>query len=310
MRSWEDEIAGRGPVRPHLRRRCCVGLLTALVASAVSIAPLAAQQKVPLVLHHLIVPVDSQTYNDVLNSPFIRDQFAATQAPWADGVDGGPLIRLFGKYNFLQMVPAHRTDHVGIVLASERAGGLEALTMQGQFGPPAEEGAVTTHNPTQGMPYFELSDRRRPMGKDSTSERVEFQVLQHTAAAARQQFATDSLSETNRANARFLASFHDPKKLFSRLTGATLAIPVDDIAKIVAVLKRDNVHVTAAGEGAIVKLDGFTLKLVPPWTGAGVKQLQFALTRAAVANPTYRFGPRSQLRFGPGLIAVWDFELK
>ena len=73
-------------------------------------------------------------------------------------------------------------------------------------------------------------------------------------------------------------------------------------------LARDNVPVLPEGEGAIIRLDGFTLHLVPPWTGAGVKQLQFALTRPLLANPIYRFGPQSQLRFGPGPIAVWDFE--
>jgi hypothetical protein len=87
-------------------------------------------------------------------------------------------------------------------------------------------------------------------------------------------------------------------------------MPVDDIAKIVRVLQRDGVTVLVEGEGAIIKLDGCTLHLIPSFVGAGVKQLQFALTHTAAGNPLYRFGPKSQLRFGPGPIAVWDFNLR
>lgn len=286
------------------------------IAAAVAFAlmvpcAISAQQKVPLVLHHLIARIDSATYHDVINSPFIRGQFAATQAGYRDGVDGGPGIRLMGKYNFLQVTPGlppnFPVGDVGIVLASEHPGGLEQVKKQGEFGPGArEESAISTHNP-EAVYYFEFSDRLRPAGGDSTSDRVEFELLQYSADAVRRQFAVDSLPATNLTNGRFLTRFYDPKKLFSYLTGATLAIPVDDITRISRVLQRDGVTVFAEGEGAIIKLDGFTLHLIPSFVGAGVKQLQFALTRTAIGNPVYRFGPKSQLRFGPGPIAVWDF---
>jgi len=146
----------------------------------------------------------------------------------------------------------------------------------------------------------EMSDRIRPAGGDSTSDRVGFELLQYSTEAALRRFAVDSLPDANRSNARFLAEYFDAKKLLSHLTGATLAIPVDDIARITRVLVRDGIAVVADGEGAIIKLDGFTLHLIPPYRGAGVKQLQFALTHVAPANPTYRFGPKSQLRFGGG----------
>jgi len=274
---------------------------------------LAAQAKVPLVLHHLIATIDTVTWNDVVKSPFITDQFATIQAPFAHGVDGGRVIRMFGKYNFLQLQPANSAapllGDVGMMLASERPGGLEQIRTQGMFGRPQAYAAWDHGTPATDF-YREWSDRIRPVGADSLSDRVRIELLQYTSDAAKQQTAIDSLSETNRSSGRFLAQYSDPKKLLAYLTAATLAVPVDDIRKIVTILQRDGIPVVAEGEGAIIKLDGFTLHLIPSWNGAGVKQLQFALTHPAVANPTYRFGPKSQLRFGPGLIAVWDFENK
>ena len=226
-------------------------------------------------------------------------------------MDGGRLIRLFGKYNFLQLMPADpRYGPVGdisIALASQRAGGLEQVATQGSFRRP--DVAPSWDHGTQSTDlYREASDRLVPTGADSMSARVDFVLMQYTAKGAESQFAVDSLPATNLSNSRFLAAFFDPKKLFSYLTGATLAIPVDDIKKISRVLQRDSVTVIPEGEGAIIKLDGFTLHLVPSFVGAGVKQLQFALTRTALGNPIYQFGQKSQLRFGPGPIAVWNFN--
>ena len=214
-----------------------------------------------------------------------------------------------GRYNYLQLMSASSVPYSGIVLAVERPDGLAMLRAQGSFkaSPPTSVGDHTT---SRGVNVVELADRITPAGIDSISDHVGFDILQYSAEAARIKSRVDSLPETRLSSSRFLAGYLDSRKLLSHLTGATIAIPVNEISKIVAVLKRDNVNVVSEGEGATIKLDGFTLHLIPPYRGAGVKQLQFALTHAAAANPTYRFGPKSQLRFGPGLIAVWDFEIK
>jgi hypothetical protein len=285
-----------------------------LIAALLLMVPCAAsaQQKVPLVLHHLMVVIDSATWNDVVNSPFIKDQFAASEAPFANGIDGSRLIRLFGKYNFLQLMPPHPpyrpVGDIGIALASQRAGGLEQVRAQGSFKSPEFFVAGCDHCTQSTDLYHEASDWLLPAGPDSMSAHVDFVLVQYTAKEAQAQFVVDSLPATNLSNSRFLGPLFDPKKLFNYLSGATLAIPVDDIKKISRVLQRDSIAVIAEGEGAIIKLDGFTLHLVPSFIGAGVKQLQFALTRTALGNPIYQFGQKSQLRFGPGPIATWNFN--
>jgi hypothetical protein len=194
------------------------------------------------------------------------------------------------------------------VLSVESPGGLDRLKTQGPFRENGGTITISADVPTRANEYFEASERLRPAGPDSMSDRTEFYIMEYRADAARYLSQTDSVAPTNLSNARFLRRNFDRTKLFSQLTAATLAIPVDDIARIARVLARDSVTVLHEGEGVIIRLDGFTLHLIPPWTGGGVKQLQFALTREVVANPVYRFGPHSQLRFGPGPIAVWDFN--
>jgi hypothetical protein len=289
--------------RVHWRRR--VALLAAVVATT---APqdVGAQQKVALVLHHLVVTVDSATYHDIMNSPFLREQFATTQAVSFDRT-AGPAIRVVGKYNYLQIMSSSLPASAAIVLASEHLGGLAQLKAQGEFRPGLVS-SIRGHVSAEAAELLEYGERIRPAGVDSTSERMDFEVFQYAPEAAAYQSLIDSLPATQVTTSRFLARWYDPKKLLAYLTGATLGIPVDDIAKIARVLKRDGVTVFAEGEGAIIELDGFTLHLIPPWSGAGVRQLKFALTRDVPANPVYTFGPHSRLRFGPGPIAVWDFN--
>jgi hypothetical protein len=288
-----------------------------VAGAACPCAPLAAQQKVPLVLNHLVIVLDSATYRDVRNSPFMRDQFAGHDTTEVSAIGSREAVRYFGKYNYFVLVhPAGRGARVGdveIVLGTEVPGALATLTQaaklaRGQSFPPRDfDGAQG--NLSEPIDYLRgVDDVAWPAGDDSTSSQARFRIMQYGDAMAKRLAQFDSLPAADRTNVRFLARYYEPHRLLSHLTSATLAIPAADIAKIARVVERDSVTVLHEGEGVIIKLDGFTLHLIPPWTGAGIKQLQFALTREAVANPVYRFGPHSQLRFGPGPIAVWDFN--
>jgi Family of unknown function (DUF5829) len=279
------------------------------VMAATSTPPIVAQQTVPLVLNHLEVVLDSATFRDLRASPFLREQFAAVDTVEDVLFYGLPGMRLFGRYNHITFANPRKAPvgDVAIVLSSEMPGALETLARGGKLklsfrAPGATDARLMRRDYLRGtMRVASLT------GPDSTTGHTHFEIMQYDQGDSKMLASVDSLPVSNLANSRFLAPYFDPHKLLAYVSSATLAIPTDDIAKIVGVLNRDGVTVYTEGEGAIIKLDGFTLHLIPPWAGAGVKQLQFALTRDVPANPVYRFGPRSQLRFGPGPIAVWDF---
>lgn len=279
-------------------------------------AAASAQQQVPLVMNHLEAVLDSATFADVKASPFLRDQFAAVDTVEDPSHDGFLGVRLFGKFNWITLghpvrMGADRAESgdVAMAFSSDVPLAIEKLTRDGTLkklltAPGTSEGATTRD-------YLrDFHTVARLVGPGSTSQHARFEILQYGENISGMLAQVDSLPVNNLSNARFLARYYDRSKLFEYLSGATLAIPVDDIAKIVRVLERDSVTVLHEGEGVIIALDGFKLHLIPPWTGAGVKQLQFALTRDVPANPVYRFGPYSRLRFGPGPIAVWDFNAR
>lgn len=304
MTGSASRVLRRSPRPPRL-----LAILIAALPAAMS-----AQHPVHLVLNHLQVVLDSATYHDIRNAAFLREQFAAGDTA-EDALHGGLLgLRLFGKYNWITLAHAgSRSDppaavgDVVISLSTEDRDGLQALAGRGGLLKLSTAPGATD---VRGMGRDYLLDSRNVAmlaGPDSASRHVHFEIMQYSARESATLSQVDSQPGTAISNARFLARYYDPHRLFEYLSAATLAIPVDEIAKIAAVLEHDSVSVLHEGEAVIIKLDGFTLRLIPPWTGAGVKQLQFALTRPAMANPVYRFGPASELRFGPGPVAVWDF---
>jgi hypothetical protein len=91
------------------------------------------------------------------------------------------------------------------------------------------------------------------------------------------------------------------------LEAATVAIDEEAMERVGNWLRSAGAVVVQEGEGLVVQFDSQLLRLVPAWGGPGPERLTFYLHRDNPGNPTYKFGPRSRLRFGPRRSAVWSF---
>jgi hypothetical protein len=91
------------------------------------------------------------------------------------------------------------------------------------------------------------------------------------------------------------------------LTDATIALDPDAIIQVARSLHRAGITVEVDGMMATVLFGAATVRLVPAGDVGGLVHATFLLRRAAAGNPTYRFGGRSLLRFGPGRAASWTF---
>lgn len=285
----------------------CLGLLAA--------APVAAQLPAAphLYLNHLYLVVDSATYHDITASNFLSGQFAGfeTRTTESGGIKWTGTY-LYGRRTYLEIfgprgLPGAQVGDVGIVLGTERAGELDSL--RARFA--AEQYPVDTltrMHPDSGAPYPWFMALRAG-GADRTSDRVSLSIMEYSAAMAGRAAVHDSLPLTDRSRYRFREGQFDDSRLLGDLTGATLALPAADLEKMQRTLRAAGVTVEAEGQGAVIRLDAFTLHLTTAWERPGVRRLEFALLREAVANPTYRFGPRTRLRFGPGAFAAWEFAI-
>lgn len=277
-----------------------------LVATLLLLTPALAAQSpaAPVVLNHLYAVLDSATYADVSASPFLKAQFAASKSRVP--------LTWFGKHTYLEFFEPHaiegaRLGDVGVALGVEQVGGIVAIARRFKaLGAPFDTATERRGTPPQSESYYHTW---RPAGIDATSRRAMLWVMEYTLEASRAQAVIDSMQPSDLGRDRFLVDRFDPTRLLGDITGATLAIPVDDIARMVLALQRLKVDVILEGEGAIVRVPSFTLRLIPAWERPGLRRLEFALLREAPANPSLRFGASSRLRFGPGRVAAWDFAL-
>jgi hypothetical protein len=91
------------------------------------------------------------------------------------------------------------------------------------------------------------------------------------------------------------------------LETATVAIEEAAIGQVGDLLRSAGAVVVQEGEGLVIQFDNQVLRLVPGWGGPGPERLRYYLRRENPGNPTYKFGPRSRLRFGPNRSATWTF---
>ncbi len=282
-----------------------------LLGAALFAAPLGAQT-LPPVLHldHLCLVIDSATYHDLTVSPFLHDGFGgyARHDSAAPGEPAG--VYLYGHHTYLVFVPpggfpGAAPGDIGIALSSETPGGLVRLARHLAFDSvPFDTATVPLRDSTGTMLRYQ---RLRPAGPDSLGPHDALWAMEYTLAMTRRVAARDSFGVEDRDRDRFIAMHYDSLQLFGDVSRATLAVPADELARMRRTLVAWGITVYPEGAGAVVELPGMTLRLVPAYAGAGVENLTFTLNHEAAANPTYRFGLRTRLEFGPGPTAVWEF---
>lgn len=91
------------------------------------------------------------------------------------------------------------------------------------------------------------------------------------------------------------------------LTEATVALDPAAVIQVARSLHRAGIRVEVDGMMATVLFGAATVHLVPAGDVGGLLHASFLLRHPAAGNPTYRFGARSALRFGPGRTATWTF---
>lgn len=91
------------------------------------------------------------------------------------------------------------------------------------------------------------------------------------------------------------------------LSVVQITVPVEAMVPLGQALHQAGIRVDVTGSTLTVTFGAATLRLTQAFDTPGIEQVGFVLRYEAPGNPTYRFGPKSALRFGPGREATWTF---
>lgn len=285
-------------------RRRRAGVLFTLLLAPIA---LAAQGTPSLTLHHLRVGLDSATWKDVHESPFLREQFAAFDSVRVEAGGRAVLRHLFtGRRNWLEIVRGAGPASIELGLTTDDAGAVPRLVAAWrQNGVTLDSSTVVRPDGQHQAPWY-----LRWAVAAGAGAVLGVELDAYHPHLYRRLAEWDSLPVDQQDRVRALRPHFAPERLFSEITGATLAIPVEEIRRLRSELRTGGAQVADEGEGLVVMLaDGVRFRFVPAWNQPGLRRLEFFLTRAVPANPIYRLGQHSRLRFGPGRVAAWDFDV-
>jgi len=282
------------------------GLFGALLL-ALAAAPATSQGGPSLVLHHLRVGIDSATWQEFHDSPLLKRQFAAADSVVVDhgGRREGQWL-LIGRRSWLELVQGSGAGSFRLGLTTEDAAATtRAVAAWRRDGTTLDSSTVSRVSSGTAAPWY-----LRWSVPASREAMFALELDAWHPALFQRLAAWDSLPPEMADRARALHPHYDATRLFAEVSGATIAIPADEIVALRRVLRSGGVSMVDEGEGLIVVLEGgVRFRFVPAWERPGLRRLELFLTHAMAANPTYRFGPRSRLQFGPGRTATWDFNL-
>jgi hypothetical protein len=283
------------------------GIVRVLLLFAGMVSAASAQSVPPAVLHHLRIGIDSVTLREFHASPLWQRYFAAVDTVTL--TTGASRVRrqlLIGRRSWLELVEGTGPASVELGLTTEDGAATARLVAAWRRAGVRFDSSVVMR-PAAGRPAPWYTRWAVPRAAGAMVG-IELNAW-HPALFARLA-STDSLPPEMADRSRALRSTFDPARHFSEVTQVTVAVPLEEIAALGVALRGGGVTVMDEGEGVVAVLeDGIRVRFIPAHERPGLRRLELYLTQAAPANPSYRFGPRSRMRFGPGRVAVWDFDL-
>ncbi|HRP08063.1 MAG TPA: hypothetical protein PLL69_06195 [Gemmatimonadales bacterium] len=91
------------------------------------------------------------------------------------------------------------------------------------------------------------------------------------------------------------------------LSAVAMLVPPALIAELEVGFRSSGARVIREGQGVVVQFGSQELRVMPAWGEPGIERITLHLRRELPGNPTFRFGPRTRLRFNPPRTAIWTF---
>lgn len=260
-------------------------------------------------LNHVIVHVDGPTRSAIVQSAFLKDEFAAFEAATVaieDG-DGWSGLYIDGEQTYVEIFgpsPGDTTGSAaGICLGVDQAGGLEVAcaTLQ-EFDHMPSPDLVKRQFAGQEIPWFRYLDLV-DSGASFTSSIMEYDKDFLRLSRPGMNAGQDGISRKQYNAARFR-----PERYLKDICEVTLALAPLDIALFGRQLAALGYVETSAGGTRTFCGQEIKFHLVQSYASAyGVIALKLNLLKKKEGETIYRFGAGSVLHFDAEFSATWTF---
>lgn len=271
-------------------------------------------------LSHAMVTVDSSTYAAILASRFLREELGALEVR-TTAREGGRSYSgayLYGRETYLeiQVSTGRARDGLGqLYLGTDVEGDLHRVIdgLLARGGGPVTYGMATRYRGAQAVPWFYAAGVLPPpygvAGAVGGAEpRFRLSLLEWHPQFLRGWFDDIPAESASVSRAAYLAHLWKPNRYVRDIVGITYALDQDEIVAAANRLTLLGYNVTTRQDTTTAIARDLTVTFVRAIGAAhGLVALHLTLQRMKEGERVYRFGPRSELRFGDGRDATWVF---
>jgi Family of unknown function (DUF5829) len=276
-----------------------------------------AKTRLPTVfLNHFYVVIDSTTYKDIEQSPFLRREFAVTERRTTVRTDRSYTgLYFYGTNTYFEFFDvssdtSRQVGFSGIALGIDRAGKLQAVGRELSANFSLDQKTITRQYNGKQVPWFyagELKDfpidsslgvwfmeyhprfldewNPQPGGRNEGVSRK--QILQRYAAVLKD---------------------IPPKSYFEDVVALIVAINDADRKKLTQLCKLLGYSERTVGDATVLKGPDIELRLVPQTEASrGIQEITMRVGRKPKEQSEFRFGAKSILRFRGNGLATWSF---
>lgn len=270
----------------------------------------------PVFLNHFYVVVDSETYRDIEQSPFLRGEFAATEQRTTVRTDRSYTgLYFYGANTYFEFFDAsgdssRQVGFSGIAFGVDQAGELYAISKELSSGFAMDQELITRQYDGKQISWFYAGKLKDfPLDSGFAVWFMEY----HPRFLNEWNPEPDALDQgvtRKEILRRYVAVLKDvpAEPYFEDVIAFTVAIDEAGFQKLSEFCKQIGYSERAAGEAKVFNGPDIELRLVQQTeTARGIQQMTMRVKREPQDRNEFRFGTKSVLRFHGDGLATWSF---
>lgn len=276
-----------------------------------------AQSRLPPVfLNHFYVVIDSATYKDIEQSPFLRKEFAANETRTTVRTDMSYTgLYFYGTNTYFEFFDvasdmSRQVGFSGIAFGIDQVGELQAVSsvLSSKF--PLVQQTITRQFNGKQVPWFFIGEQAEfPMRSSFSVWFMEYHP-QFLSEWNPWPGARNRGTSRKQILQRYAAVLKDvpAKPYFDNVVALTVAIDDERRKKLAELCKLIGYSERTVGDAIVLKGPDIELRLIPQTEVArGIQEITMRVKRKPKDQSEFRFGTKSVLRFRDDGLATWSF---
>ena len=276
-----------------------------------------AMSKLPSVfLNHFYVVIDSATYQDIEQSPFLRREFAVTEQRTTVRTDRSYTgLYFYGTNTYFEFFDvssdsARQVGFSGIAFGVDQPDELHAVSKALASSFPLDQKTITRQYNGKQVPWFFTGEQKHfPIDSSFGVWFMEYHPRFLSEWNSQPGGSNQGVSRKQTLH-RYAAVLKGipAKPYFEDVVALTVAVNNENREKFVELCKLLGYRDSVAGNAIVLKGPDIELRLIEQTEVArGIQEITMRVNRQPKEQSEFRFGTKSVLRFRGNGLATWSF---